>query len=88
MDWRDMDGKSHGERVLRAIKAGGGTGWFADRQDITPENMALAQELGLSVSAWTVNDEAEMEAMQALGVAAIITDRPDILKKLKSGETA
>ena len=82
MDWRDMDGQSHGERVLRAIAAGGGKGWFADRHDITPENMALARELGLSVSAWTVNEAAEMRRLAALGVEAIITDRPDILKKL------
>ena len=82
MDWRDMDGPTHGERVLRAIKAGGGAGWFADAQDVTAENMAIAHDLGLSVSAWTVNDAAAMEKMARLGVAAIITDRPDILKKL------
>ena len=82
MDWRDMDGATHGERVLRAIKAGGGTAWFADKRDVTAENMAIAQTLGLSVSVWTVNDAAEMEKMAQLGVAAIITDRPDILKKL------
>jgi glycerophosphoryl diester phosphodiesterase len=29
-----------------------------------------------------VNDAAAMEKMAQLGVAAIITDRPDILKKL------
>jgi glycerophosphoryl diester phosphodiesterase len=82
MDWRDMDGATHGERVLRAIKAGGGAGWLADAQDVTAENMAIAHDLGLSVSAWTVNDAAAMEKMAQLGVAAIITDRPDILKKL------
>ena len=82
MDWRDMDGKSHGERVLRAIKAGGGTDWFADWHDITPDNMALAADLGLQVSAWTVNQADDMKRLAAMGVHAIITDRPDILKKL------
>ena len=82
MDWRDMEGATHGERVLRAIRAGGGTGWFADAQDVTAETMAIAHDLGLSVSAWTVNDTAEMQKMAQLGVAAIITDRPDILKTL------
>ena len=82
MDWRDMGGKSHGERVLRAIKAGGGTGWFADWRDITEENMALASDLGLTVSAWTVNQSASMQRLAHMGVAAIITDRPDLMKNL------
>ena len=82
MDWRDMDGKSHGERVLRAIKAGGGTGWFADWRDITEENMALASDLGLAVSAWTVNQAADMQRFAQMGVHAIITDRPDLMKNL------
>ena len=82
MDWRDMEGADHGARVLRAIKAGGGTEWFADAQDVTPDNMALAHDLGLSVSAWTVNQAAQMRQMAQLGVGAIITDRPDILQKL------
>ena len=82
MDWRDMDGDSHGERVLRAIKAGGGSDWFADWHDVTPQNMALAQDLGLAVSAWTVNRPTDMARLAELGVAAIITDRPDLLKNL------
>lgn len=82
MDWRDMEGKSHGERVLRAIKAGGGTGWFADWRDITEENMALASDLGLTVSAWTVNQAADMKRLAHKGVSAIITDRPDLMKNL------
>ena len=80
MDWRDMEGKSHGARVLRAIKAGGGTGWFADWRDITEENMALATDLGLTVSAWTVNRPTDMRRLANIGVAAIITDRPDLMK--------
>ena len=82
MDWRDMDGKTHGERVLRAIAAKGGTGWFADWRDVTEETMAVARGLGLRVSAWTVNDEAEMQRLADLGVDDLITDRPDILKQL------
>ena len=82
MDWRDMDGKTHGERVLRAIAAKGGTGWFADWRDVTEETMAVARGLGLRVSAWTVNDETDMQRLADLGVDDLITDRPDILKQL------
>ncbi len=81
-DWRDMQGDSHAERVLRAIQAAGGRGWFAYWRDITPETMAMATSLGLEVSAWTVNEAADMKRLAALGVSALITDRPDILKKL------
>ncbi len=34
----------------------------------------------LPVNTWTVNDEAEMRRLLALGVNAIITDVPDVLK--------
>ncbi len=76
-DWRDQAGQDHGERVIRAIAAAGGQGWFAYWRDITGARMALAQSLGLSVSAWTVNDASDMTALAGLGVEAIITDRPD-----------
>lgn len=77
-DWRDQQGDGHGERVLRAIAAAGGRGWFADWRDITPETMQLATSLGLSVSAWTVNKPANMAKLDGLGVEALITDRPDL----------
>ena len=81
-DWRDQPGKSHGEKVLRAIQAQGGRGWFAEQSDITAENMALADRLGLAVGVWTVNRPDAMRHCARLGVAAIITDRPDILSDI------
>jgi glycerophosphoryl diester phosphodiesterase len=41
--------------------------------------MARARRLGLPVRVWTVNDQAEMRRLIALGVDAIITDLPDLL---------
>lgn len=81
-DWRDMAGDTHGVRVLNAIAATQGCGWFAELGDVNDENMAVAQELGLAVGAWTVNQPKDMQQCAALGVEAIITDRPDILKTL------
>lgn len=83
-DWRDMVGDTHGARVLNAIAAAQGCGWFAELDDVNDENMAVARELGLKVGAWTVNQPADMRTCAALGVEAIVTDRPDILKELKS----
>ncbi len=81
-DWRSQDGDTHGARVLRAIAAAGGRGWFAEAHDINSQTMALANELGLTVSAWTVNQASTMQSLAQAGVAAIITDRPDIMLKL------
>ena len=81
-DWREQNGDSHGARVLQAIAAAGGRGWFAEAHDITSQNMAIAADLGLTVSAWTVNDASIMQTLAQAGVEAIITDRPDIMLNL------
>ncbi len=72
------------ERMLRAIAAAPADGWFPWHGDVTAATAALATELGLAVSCWTVDEEAEMQRLAALGVEAILTDRPDRLAKLFS----
>lgn len=49
---------------------------------VTPSYMARAQRYGLRVNAWTVNEEAEMQRLIALGVDGIITDHPARLRQL------
>ncbi len=44
---------------------------------VTPHFVAAAHARGLQVHVWTVNDEAEMRELVAMGVDGIITDRPD-----------
>lgn len=48
----------------------------------TPETVAAAHRIGVEVHVWTVNDEAEMRAMLAMGVDGIITDYPARLLNL------
>jgi glycerophosphoryl diester phosphodiesterase len=43
---------------------------------ITPESVTAAHRLGVEVHVWTVNEEAEMRELLALGVDGIITDYP------------
>lgn len=43
---------------------------------VTAQSVAAAHRIGVEVHVWTVNDAAEMRAMLALGVDAIITDYP------------
>jgi glycerophosphoryl diester phosphodiesterase len=42
---------------------------------VTPELVAEAHDTGLAVNVWTVNTEADLQAMVALGADAVITDR-------------
>jgi glycerophosphoryl diester phosphodiesterase len=49
------------------------------RQLVTAELVAAAHRGGLEVHVWTINDEAAMRRMLALGVDGIMTDYPDKL---------
>ena len=53
--------------------------WSPNHNDVTPELIAEAQELGLLVIPWTVNDLDDMQRLIEWGVDGIISDRPDIL---------
>jgi len=44
---------------------------------VTAEMVRAAHEVGLPVFTWTVNEESDMRRMIALGVDALISDRPD-----------
>ena len=73
--------RDHGS-IPRMIKAAGGSIWSAYFGDLDADKVKEAQSLGLKVLAWTVNDPAAMEKMLAHGVDGLITDRPDIARKL------
>ena len=66
----------HGS-VPRLVKAAGGTVWSPHFGDVTEDLVKEAQALGLPVVVWTVNEPAQIDAMLALGVDGIISDRPD-----------
>ena len=80
------DAVKHGGSIVAAIKAAGGDGWFPTYTDINAQTVAEARSLGLKIGAWTVDDPAQMRALAALGIDAICTDRPDLMKA--NGEVA
>lgn len=41
-----------------------------------------AKRLGLQIHVWTIDDEAEMRRLIALGVDGIMTDRPSLLRRV------
>jgi len=68
--------------VPRMVKAAGGAVWSPYYLDIDAAKVREAHALGLKVIVWTVNEPGEIERMRALGVDGLITDRPDIAKKV------
>jgi glycerophosphoryl diester phosphodiesterase len=71
----------HGS-VPKMIKAAGGSIWSAYHGDLNAQAVKEAHSLGLKVLAWTVNDPAVMERALGYGVDGLITDRPDLARKL------
>jgi len=53
---------------------------------VTQEYMTWAKERGYRVNVWTADEPAEMERLIALGVDGIITNRPDMLRKVLKEE--
>jgi glycerophosphoryl diester phosphodiesterase len=54
----------------------------------TEEHVRWAQSKGYRLYVWTVNDEPEMRRLAALGVDGIITNKPDVLRRLLSSSSA
>ena len=72
----------HGGSLPATIKAAGGAIWSPFFGDVTPALIAESHGLGLSVVVWTVNKPEDMARMIEMGVDGIISDHPDILRKV------
>ena len=55
---------------------------------VSAEAQRHANDLGLDLNVWTVNEPEDIAAMAALGVASIITDQPALALRLVAKETA
>lgn len=71
----DLD--AHDGSVPRLVHALGAKVWSPYWREVNAQLLAQAHALGLTVSVWTVNDPADIEAMLDLGVDSIISDFPD-----------
>jgi glycerophosphoryl diester phosphodiesterase len=74
----------HGGSVPRMVKAAGGAIWSPYHAETSRSQIKEAQSLGLKVVVWTVNEPADMRRMIEWGVDGIISDRPDLLRKIAS----
>jgi glycerophosphoryl diester phosphodiesterase len=80
--WTGIDAGMHGNSTPRVVKAAGGTIWSPFWRDVTPEIVAEAKALGLTVIPWTVNDPADMARLIDMKIDGLITDYPDRAKSL------
>ncbi len=72
----------YGGYVPRTVKAAGGKIWSPLYVDVTPAAVAEAHSLGLTVVPWTTNAEDDMARLIDMGVDGLISDRPDLLRKV------
>ncbi len=77
-----FDPMRYGGSVPRAIKAAGGTAWYPLYGNLTPAAMQEAHGLGLKVVPMTVNDAKTMAALIDLGADGIVSDQPDLLRRI------
>jgi glycerophosphoryl diester phosphodiesterase len=67
----------HGNSVPRLAKAAGCATWSPNAGALTRATLKEAQDAGLKVVPWTVNEPADMDRLIAWGVDGLITDYPD-----------
>jgi glycerophosphoryl diester phosphodiesterase len=72
----------HQNSLPRTIKAAGGAIWSPYFGDVNPALISEARSLGLQVVVWTVNKPADIARMIDIGVDGIISDHPDLLRKI------
>lgn len=56
--------------------------WSGMTPIVTRRFISAAHRAGVPVKVWTVNDTAQMRRLAAIGVDALITDRPDLAREV------
>jgi glycerophosphoryl diester phosphodiesterase len=72
----------HGGSLPRTIRAAGGAIWSPYFGDVNPALVSEAHDLKLRVVVWTVNKPEDIARMIDMGVDGIISDRPDLLRRV------
>jgi glycerophosphoryl diester phosphodiesterase len=74
--------KDYDDSIPKMIAKLGGKIWGPESKQLNKKNAAEAHKYGLKIVPWTANTNREMARMIELSVDGIITDRPDILRKV------
>lgn len=70
------------KEAVRWATEAGATDLGIDYRLVDAGVVTAARAAGLRVGVWTVNDEATIQRMLDLGVDLVISDRPDVVKRL------
>ncbi|MEO8499500.1 MAG: glycerophosphodiester phosphodiesterase [Vicinamibacteria bacterium] len=81
-----VDVDSFGGSVPKLVHAAAASVWSPNSADLSAAAVAESHELGLLVIPWTVNDPADMARLIDMGVDGLISDRPDVLRKVLVGK--
>jgi glycerophosphoryl diester phosphodiesterase len=68
--------------VGHMVKAAGGTIWAPTFVNLTADEVKGAQQLGLKVIPWTVNEPADADRLVGWGVDGLISDYPDRMREV------
>ena len=68
--------------AVRRARDLGATDLGMNHRLIDADVVAAARAAGIRISAWTVNEEAHIRRMVGLGVDVVMSDRPDLAKRL------
>ena len=77
-----LDVDEFGGSVPRLVAAADCSVWSPAFEDLTGERMAEANSLGIRVIPWIVNEPDQMDRILRMGVAGIITDYPNRLRRV------
>jgi glycerophosphoryl diester phosphodiesterase len=77
-----LDGRSFVLAKMIVAREYGMVGIHLDHGSISMDLVTRARELELGVLAWTVDDEAEMRRLVGLGIDAIVSNRPSLLRSI------
>jgi glycerophosphoryl diester phosphodiesterase len=77
-----LDVDEFGGSVPRLVAAADCRVWSPAFADLTSESTAEANALGIRVIPWIVNEPEQMDRLVRMGVAGIITDYPDRLRRV------
>jgi glycerophosphoryl diester phosphodiesterase len=84
--WDGPRPEDFGGSVPRVVAAEGGRIWAPEHTSLTRNQLDEAHELTLKVIAWTVNTPRAMRRLMRCGIDGIITDRPDIARRVMAEE--
>jgi glycerophosphoryl diester phosphodiesterase len=80
---RQGESGTSGAAAVAAARAVGATDLGLDHRLIDANLVRAVRTAGLRLAAWTVNEEADIRRLLALGIDIVISDRPDLVLRLR-----